>query len=293
VPSIVELQLLNADGSYTYKDLSLLSATRGFAHESIDFTVPDGTKNVTVYHLVQQVGTLTIDNASLVKKAEFTGVFTTGAVSLRFDDGWQSQWDNAIPAMQADGLKGTFYIVSQQIADNDYSGFMSKAEIAQMAQMGEEIGAHTRTHPDLTTLTPAQQREEIDGSRQDLLSWNVGPIRSFAYPYGAYSTTTIQIVKDAGFENAAATISGDVTPTSDPYQLEDEEVQDTTSLAQVKAWIDDAATKKLWLVLTFHRVDQNCDTYCTSPQEFREIADYLKQKGIPVVTVSEGLQSMQ
>jgi len=293
VPSVIDVQYQNADNSFTYRDIANLPASSGFTKATVDFTVPNGTKNITVFHLIQNVGTLTVDNVSVTQKAAFKGVFTTGAVSLRFDDGWQSQYDNAIPKMQASGFHGTFYIVTQQLSDNGFSGYMSKAEIQKLFSFGEEIGAHTRTHPDLTTLSASQQQTEIQGSRQDLLSWNVGQILSFAYPYGAYNATSIQTVKNAGFTSGAATIDGDVTPTSDPYQLEHHEIQNTTTLAQVQSWIDEAATKKLWLILTFHRVDQNCDQYCTTPQEFGQIIDYLAQKNIPVVTVSQGLQSLQ
>lgn len=289
VPSILTVQFVDANGNSTYKDVAKLPAAPSFTTASAQFNVSPSTKAISVFHLINQKGTLAIDDASLAQTSSPTGIFQTGAVTLRFDDGWESQYQNAFPIMKKYGLKGTFFIVSQQLADDDFSGFMSIAEIRNLYQAGNEIGAHTRTHPDLTTLSAAQQQAEIQGSRQDILSWHVGPVDSFAYPYGAYDATTLQIVKDAGFSAAAATIGGFATQTSDPYQLEHHEVDSSVTAAQAMKWVDQAAADHEWLILTFHDVSNHPpDSYATTPAIFQQIAAYIAQKKIPVVTVSEG-----
>ena len=65
-----------------------------------------------------------------------------------------------------------------------------------------EIGGHTVTHPNLSTLVPAEQEQEIvSGSR--FLEATLGkPIRSFSYPFGQRGQVTPQIVMAAGFECA-------------------------------------------------------------------------------------------
>ncbi len=169
---------------------------------------------------------------------------------------------------------------------------MSIAQAKDLAARGHEIGAHTRTHPHLPTLTAAEQQTEIAGSRQDIQGWNVGPVLSFAYPFGEYDATTIGIVQNAGFTSAAATIGGYVTPSSDHYQLEYRELHNDTTLTQVEQWIDTAASTHTWLILTFHDVIDNGDTYTSTPAMFQNIVNYVKQKGIPVVTTSQGMQWM-
>ena len=42
---------------------------------------------VHIFHLINRVGTLTIDNVSVKAQSGFTGIFADGAVSIRFDDG--------------------------------------------------------------------------------------------------------------------------------------------------------------------------------------------------------------
>jgi peptidoglycan/xylan/chitin deacetylase (PgdA/CDA1 family) len=294
VPSILTVEFKLSNGNSAYTDLGTLPASSAWAHSKVYFTMPAGAVAARIFHLIKQNGSLTIDNASIVDAPNSSGgIFKTGAVSFRFDDGLKNQYASAAPILDQLGFKGTFYIITHQTYMNGYyPGYMSIPEIQSLAARGHEIGAHTETHPHLTTLTPEEEREEIAGSRQDVLSWNVGPVLSFSYPYGEYNADTIQMVKDAGFQSAVATISGYVTQNSDPYQLEYGEVRTDTSLATIQGWIDTAAKNHSWLILTFHGIDTSGDLYTCSPDKLKDIANYVKQSGLPVVTISEGMKSM-
>ncbi len=296
VPSILTVQFTDAHGTNTYKDIAAIPASSAFATAQATFTVPASVVRVSVFHLITQNGTLVIDNAGITPAAAAqrpTGVFDTGAVTYRFDDGWLSQLSNAVPVLDSYGNKATFYIVTRQTLDNEFSGFMSIAQIKALAQKGEDIGAHTQTHPDLTTLSASQQDAEIRGSRNDLISWGITPATTFAYPYGRYDSNTLTDVKRVGFTSAAASIEGDVTASSDPYQLEDHTVMRDTSLAQVKQWVDQAAKDHTWLILTFHEIDTHgVDDYAVTPAMFSSIASYVAQKRLPVVTVSQGVAAL-
>jgi len=292
IPSTITIQLQMQNGSFVYKDIATLPAAGSFTPMSVDFTVPANVKNVTVFHLIEGVGQLTIDTVSLALKSGPTGIFTTGAVSLTFDDNRLSQYQNAFPKLTSSGLKGTFYVISRQTNDDGFATYMSWAQITELFNAGHEIGAHTRTHRDLTTLSAADQQTEIQGSRQDLINRGLGSVLTFAYPFGSYNGSTIGFVESAGLQSARATIDGHVTPSSDRYQLQRYSVEVDTTFNQVKQEIDKAATNKDWLILTFHQINNGTDRYTVSPTIFNQIIDYLVQKGIPVVTVSQGMQSM-
>jgi peptidoglycan/xylan/chitin deacetylase (PgdA/CDA1 family) len=107
-----------------------------------------------------------------------------------------------------------------------------------------EVGAHTISHPVLSSLPIDAQREEIGGSRR-LLEEIVGePVTSFAYPYGGeadYTTDTINAVRDAGFEYGFSTSSGVIHKKSEPFRL---------PRNWVRNWTGDAFTDRLkqWFV---------------------------------------------
>lgn len=291
-PSIVTAAFKHSDGTYTYADLATLPAASSFTRYSGSFTVPSGVSAVSVFHLIKGAGSLTLDDASLRRGSGAGSIFSTGAVTLRFDDAWLSQYQNARPKLLSAGIPATFYIVTHQLSDDGYPGFMSQAQVKQLYSDGEDVAAHTRTHPDLVTLSSSQQQQEIQGSRQDLLSWGISPVDSFSYPYGSYNQTSIQLVKDAGFSGAAATIDGEATPSSDPYQLEREVVLSNTSLSQMESWIDTAIADHAWLILELHEVNTSGDTYSITPSNFNALVDYLVAHRVPVVTVSQGLKSL-
>ncbi len=65
---------------------------------------------------------------------------------------------------------------------------------------GDPIGDHTLTHPELPTLTEAQQMAQIDGARRLAETISGVPLLPvFRPPYGAYNTATLSAAAQAGF----------------------------------------------------------------------------------------------
>lgn len=96
------------------------------------------------------------------------------------------------------------------VSDDHPCALMAPAEVAVLSrQSGVEIGAHTARHPILAGATTAQQREEIESSRDALARWTGRPIRAFAYPNGRpsidFTSDTVAIVAEAGFDVAFTT----------------------------------------------------------------------------------------
>lgn len=67
VPSIIEAEYQMTNGSLTYKSLVSAPAHSSFATGTpVRFTVPANIRAVSVFHFIEQIGSFTIDNASLV-----------------------------------------------------------------------------------------------------------------------------------------------------------------------------------------------------------------------------------
>ena len=58
-----------------------------------------------------------------------------------------------------------------------------------------EIGGHTATHPKLPGLDAGQAEREIVGSKAQLEDRVGAPVRTFAYPFGAYDHATLELVR--------------------------------------------------------------------------------------------------
>lgn len=225
-----------------------------------------------------------------------------GLVSIDFDDGYQSMYDNGLPILDAAGLKSTQYIITQKVGIDSY---VTLDEVLQMYNNGHEIGVHTRTHPNLTTLTEAQMTDEIVGAQQDLISWGITPT-TLAYPYGGYNDTVEAVVQSAGLRGArdsdlgynssavGLTFGGPLDHDTRPLVLWSEaaEMDMNTTLSDITSEIDYAVANNLWLIILFHRVDETdpcCASISVDHSLIQGTVDYLVQGHVPVVTNNEGL----
>jgi peptidoglycan/xylan/chitin deacetylase (PgdA/CDA1 family) len=82
-----------------------------------------------------------------------------------------------------------------------------------------ELGAHTRSHPLLSSLSAEQQHAEIVGGRDRLQQILGDAVDTFAYPYGDFDTSAAQIVRAAGFDAVCTTQPGPVEAGSDLMRL--------------------------------------------------------------------------
>jgi peptidoglycan/xylan/chitin deacetylase (PgdA/CDA1 family) len=86
-----------------------------------------------------------------------------------------------------------------------------------------EIAAHTRSHLRLGAQSEAVQRDEIDGSRADLQTWLGSAPASFAYPFGSpagdYSSATVELVRELGFDRALTSSPSLAAASSPRYEL--------------------------------------------------------------------------
>lgn len=92
-----------------------------------------------------------------------------------------------------------------------------------------EVGAHTVSHPSLSSSSVTEQRREIAESRAALEALLQRPVRSFAYPFGEYSEETTRLVRRAGFRLACTVDAGPVDASTDPLRLPRHEVGDWTA----------------------------------------------------------------
>jgi peptidoglycan/xylan/chitin deacetylase (PgdA/CDA1 family) len=93
------------------------------------------------------------------------------------------------------------------------------AEAGALGRAGMEIGAHTLSHPFLSLLPAAEQRDEIAGSAR-LIAARLGVApRGLAYPGGDHDAVTIAASREAGLDYAVVTRAGDNGPGAPRFEL--------------------------------------------------------------------------
>jgi len=136
------------------------------------------------------------------------------AVALTFDDGYMDAYTAALPLLQQHGYSATFYIVSGFVGQPGYMGW---PEIRALRDLGMEIGAHTVTHPDLTSLGLDDMRAQVGQSGATIAAELGAPVLSFCYPGGRFNDTVAAVAREAGFTSATTTLPDG--PQADPFAL--------------------------------------------------------------------------
>ena len=139
-------------------------------------------------------------------------------VVISFDDGFADQYRNAVPALRARRWPAVLFLQSARL---DADGGLSKRQVRRMLRHGWELGAHSVTHADLTTLEPATLADEVTGSREALRrAFPAAPVHFFAYPYGRHDAEVVEAVRAAGFLGAISTRRGLAEPADGYFTLD-------------------------------------------------------------------------
>ena len=100
--------------------------------------------------------------------------------------------------------------------------YLTWGQARELARHGHEIGAHTESHAILSRCSPAEQRAEIEGSR-DAIARELGEApRSFAYPFGRewdFDEHAARAVVAAGYTSSTTTHPGTNRPRADMARL--------------------------------------------------------------------------
>ena len=229
-------------------------------------------------------GAVTLQAATLVAgphQITYWADNKAGAVSLTFDDGVISQYTLAVPALNARGFKGTFFVITSRIDSNTVHNFATWDEWRNAANQGHEIGSHTKTHPHLPQLSLAQMQDEIGGSKAAIdAQITTQKCLTFSYPFGEFNDNAESIAQ--AYYIAARGVSCDLNNT--PYDFYDMKAcEDTLSVEQMKAKADEAEQQGKWLISFHHSLDGTIYGSWTIGM-LTDYLDYLKTKNLWVDT---------
>jgi peptidoglycan/xylan/chitin deacetylase (PgdA/CDA1 family) len=150
-------------------------------------------------------------------------------IVLTFDDGYRSVAEHALPPLARRGWPAVLNLKVGNIGDD-----LTPWNIRQMIAAGWELGAHTITHPDLTTLDDRRLQREVGGSRTIIRRRFGVPVDFFCYPSGRYDARVIAAVRRAGFLGATTTEPGLARP-DEPFTLRRIRVERSDGVAGLAA----------------------------------------------------------
>ena len=217
--------------------------------------------------------------------------FRASAVSYTFDDNSPKQFSVAQPMFDARGLHATFFCIVGKLSASQWSS------IESASSKGHEIGSHTLTHPDLTTLTDAEVAGEESGSRS-LIESHIGKTCvSLAYPYCAVPGKSIT----SRHYPFARSCNGSTVSVTPPDFLS---VGALGPDGDMDAASDGVAGSGCWLVWLIHGIDDdaaccpidsraleaNLDHIAADPgkwwvETFGNVCRYIQERNAAMLTV--------
>ena len=134
-------------------------------------------------------GLLLLASAGFLHGQTSAPVAQKAMISVEFDDGFQSAYDNGYPYFDAAKMLVTSCVITGRL---NTPGYLSYSEVRNLDQVRHyDICAHTVTHRDLSTLDAEAQQSEIQGSKTFLETFLGHPITQFAYPFGNHDNVTV------------------------------------------------------------------------------------------------------
>jgi peptidoglycan/xylan/chitin deacetylase (PgdA/CDA1 family) len=158
-------------------------------------------------------------------------------IVVSFDNGYQSQYTQALPVLRRLGWVGDENIQLTGLPPSQ--GGLSQAQIRGLVTAGWELDTQGISHADLITLDGAQLHDQVAVARRTVQQRFGVPVNWFCYPSGHYDSTVIAAVKAAGFTGSTTVVPGWAHPSEDRYRLHRLRVLGETSPAALLAQIAD------------------------------------------------------
>jgi len=158
-------------------------------------------------------------------------------LAITFDDAFRNQATNAAPLLRDAGFSACFFLISDLVGARREDAAtlcrgrlhlpgpvepMTWSDAAELLRQGHEIGSHTRNHPNLAALTPADVEAQLRESRERIERELGSPIEHLSAPYGDVARFTPAVsaaARTTGYTSCATARRGVNRSEDDVYAL--------------------------------------------------------------------------
>ncbi len=299
--ALEEIRVYLASDDFAGANHFIFNFQTAFANNAIDGEWITLTLNFDEATIVGSPDRTIIDRIQLRTRDDSSGVVTAnwatigmtpepseGMVSITFDSGWDSQFDEAKKIMSEYGIPATAYAIANKIGT---AGYMTVAQLHELEQLHLwEVSTHHET--DLTTLTLSAAEIALQDAKTFLVDNDFRRgVDNFSIPDGAFNAGLLALFRKY-FRTSRTLASGSKEnfPPADWSRIRVLNILDTTTTGAIATAIDDARTFKTWLVLVFHKIvttSAASDEYNIA--DFQTVIDDLDADGITVKTITQAI----
>ena len=118
---------------------------------------------------------------------------------LTFDDATLTQFTEALPELNKQGIKTVFFIMTVVL---NHQKYMSSLQVNTLVDQGHIIGCHTWDHDNVTNYKENDCKVQVEDPAHHLAKIIDKPVEYFAYPNGIWNAQAIDELKKNNFFRA-------------------------------------------------------------------------------------------
>ena len=148
------------------------------AEDDADFYTVSHDTLAQQLHALAAAGRSPMDATALQK----TGPAGAAQCFVSFDDGTQDHREIVFPLLQQLGLRGVFFVPT---ARRNQPGYLTSAQLRELADAGQTIGCHSHEHKRLDVMSSEEIHRQLETSRKILRDitgvepWIFAPVGGF------------------------------------------------------------------------------------------------------------------
>lgn len=211
-------------------------------------------------------------------------------ISFSFDDAPATAAQAGAAALEARGLRGTFYVAAGLAGGEAPMGVCAEAaDYRRLAEAGHEIACHTFSHLDCGQASGPEALADVDANARALAAWGAPAPETFAYPYGDVGFAPKRALADR-FRLLRGLHHGLIEKGCDLNQAPAVGIEGADGEAVARRWMAAALRRKAWLILYTHDVRDDPSPWGCTPAVLARLIDQALGDGFDVVTVAKGVK---
>jgi peptidoglycan/xylan/chitin deacetylase (PgdA/CDA1 family) len=213
-------------------------------------------------------------------------------VSFSFDDAPATAVAEGCGALEAHGLRGTYYVAAELAGRTGPMGLnAAQDDLMQAAAAGHEIACHTYSHLDCGQADRATIEADVERNAATLSAWGAAPASTFAYPYGDVSLAAKQVL-GGRYDLLRGLHHGLIEAGTDLNQAPAVGIEGPEGEIVVREWIDRAIERRAWLIVYTHDVVAAPSPFGCTPGALNRLIDHALAHEAEIVTVAEGARRL-
>jgi peptidoglycan/xylan/chitin deacetylase (PgdA/CDA1 family) len=138
------------------------------------------------------------------------------SVVITFDDGCETDFLAAAPALSHSNCQATFYVTAGFLGQK---GYLTAPQLRELNALGFEIGCHSMSHAYLSDLDADGLRREIVEAKEKLEQLLGKAVEHFSCPGGRYNERVVAVARASGYHSLSTSRARANSIATNPFAL--------------------------------------------------------------------------